>query len=102
MTHRFYSLFLLCLLILPKIALAGSTTGLPWEEPLTMLANSLTGPVAITIAIIGIFAAGAMMMFGGEISHFVRTIVYLVLVAAVLVLAGNMITILFGVSGALI
>jgi type IV secretion system protein VirB2 len=42
-----------------------STTGLPWETPLQTVKQSLTGPVAAGISVVGIAAGGMALVFGG-------------------------------------
>src|ERR1700687_3689635 len=39
--------------------------GLPWETPLTTLSNSVTGPVAYCVSLIGIVGAGGILIFAG-------------------------------------
>jgi type IV secretion system protein TrbC len=64
--------------------------GLPWEAPLTTLSNSITGPVAYGISIIGLVAAGGVLIFaGGELNHFTRTVVLIVLVISLIIAAKN-------------
>jgi len=63
--------------------------GLPWEDPLTTIKNSITGPVAFGISILAIVGAGIGLVFGGEISGFIKTIIYIVLVIAMIVGAVN-------------
>jgi type IV secretion system protein TrbC len=63
---------------LPALLLLGSVAAsanqgnagnaLPWDQPLTTLVQSLQGPVAFAIAVVGIIACGAMLIFGGELS----------------------------------
>jgi type IV secretion system protein TrbC len=94
----------LVLFLMPHVAHAVSETGskdLPFEEPLTKLTDSIKGPVAFSISLIGIVAAGAVLIFGGEMSGFLRTMVFLVLVIAIIVNASNIITMVGG-DGALI
>jgi type IV secretion system protein TrbC len=88
---------LMCLLI-PHIAFAAEGTGgaLPYESWLTNLRNSATGPVAFTISIIGIVVAGGVLIFGGELNAFFRTMVFIVLVMALLIGAQNMMSTFFG------
>lgn len=45
---------------------------LPWEAPLQTLITSLTGPVAFGIAVVGILACGAGLVFGGEMTEMLR------------------------------
>ena len=82
----------------PQHALAAQGTGgaLPYESWLTNLRNSVTGPVAFALAIIGIVIAGGVLIFGGDLNGFFRTLIFLVLVMALLVGAQNMMSTFFG------
>ncbi|MCW8200290.1 conjugal transfer protein TrbC [Verminephrobacter aporrectodeae subsp. tuberculatae] len=71
---------------------SGGGQGLPWEAPLAKLRQSISGPVAFTIALLGIIACGASLIWGGEISDFVRRIVYVVLVVCLIVFANAMLS----------
>ena len=84
-------------------AMASSSQGggLPYEAWLTKLQQSMTGPVAFSISIIGIVAAGGVLIFGGELNAFVRTLIFVVLVMGLLVGAQNLMSTFFG-QGALI
>lgn len=81
------ALFLLLLAALPELAHAVGAQPLPYEKGLGSLYTSLTGPVPFIISLVGIVACGAMLIFGGEISGFLRTMVFLVLVISVIVQA---------------
>jgi type IV secretory pathway VirB2 component (pilin) len=62
-----YALALSLLLGLAEMAAAATTTGMPWEGPLTQLLNSLTGPVvriAGAVAIV-VFGLGLAFSEGG-------------------------------------
>jgi hypothetical protein len=63
---------------------------------LTNLRNSVTGPVAFALSIIGIVVAGGILIFGGELNGFFRTLIFIVLVMALLVGAQNMMSTFFG------
>src|SRR5258708_20093063 len=63
------------ILSLPASAAAGGQA-LPWEQPLTRLQQSLSGPVAGAIAIIALVAIGVTLVFGGEWNEFSRRAVY--------------------------
>lgn len=89
-------------LLLTGVAQAGTTGALPWEGPLRLIATSLTGPVAFSIALIGIFATGATLVWGGEMNEFARRAALLGLIVAVLVFATNILSSAFGVTGALV
>jgi type IV secretion system protein VirB2 len=88
----------LALLLVGPSAFASEGTGggLPYEDWLTSLQQSVSGPVAFSVALIGIVVAGATLIFGGELSGFFRTIIFLVLVMALLVGAQNMMASFFG------
>lgn len=90
------------LLLVPELALAsvGGWGGLPYETWLVSLRNSVTGPVAFTLSIIGIVVAGGILIFGGELNAFFRTLIFIVLVMALLIGAQNIMTNLF--AGAVI
>ncbi len=77
-----------------------SSSGLPWEGPLSLVAKSLTGPVALSISLIALMAAGGMLVFGGELSEFARRACLIVLAIAFLVGGSGFMTLLFGVSAA--
>ena len=90
-------LLTLCAFILPHEAYAAGTAGggLPYESALTRLRASITGPVAFTLSLIGIVGAAGMLIFGGELTGFLRMMVFLVLLIAILVGAQNVLTTLF-------
>lgn len=82
-------LFLFLVIGLGTLMASTATQGLPWEDPLTTIKNSITGPVAFGVSVLSIVGAGAGLVFGGEISGFIKTIVYIVLVIAMIVGAVN-------------
>ncbi|WP_312408359.1 TrbC/VirB2 family protein [Rhizobium sp.] len=79
-------------------AFAGGGGGLPWEGPLEQIQESITGPVAMAIALIAVAVAGGMLIFGGEINDFARRLAYVVLVCGILI-GGAQIVALFGGGG---
>jgi type IV secretion system protein VirB2 len=86
----------------PALASTGGLGGgLPWDGPLQTLQDDLTGPVATSISVLGLFAAGTALVFGEELGSFVRRALLLVIAIAFLVLGSNFLTGL-GLSGALI
>lgn len=89
---------MLLLSLLPEqvFAATGGGGGLPYESWLTTLTNSVTGPVAFTLSIVGIVVAGGVLIFGGELNAFFRTMIFLILVMAFLVGAQNIMSTLFG------
>ena len=91
------------ILVSPEIALAASSSGgsLPWETPLQTLRDSITGPVAYAVSLMGIVVAGAMLVWGGEINEFVRRMIMLILVISLIIFASNILSTLFN-AGAVI
>jgi type IV secretion system protein VirB2 len=88
-------------LTLTDAAFASSSStgpGLAWEAPLQKLQESITGPVAMAISLIAIIAAGAALIFGGDMTGFMRTAVYIVLVLGIIVSASGLLSSLFGTS----
>lgn len=99
-TLFFYALFiplsLSSLLLSDGVqAAVGAGGALPYESWLVNLRNSVTGPVAFTLSIVGIVVAGGILIFGGELNAFFRTLIFIVLVMALLVGANNIMTNLF-------
>jgi type IV secretion system protein TrbC len=66
--------------------------GLPWEGPLSTIQSSLTGPVATAIAVIALFAAGAALVFGDEMSNFVKRVLIGVMALALLIAGSHFLT----------
>lgn len=86
-------LFILYLTVNP--AQASETTGntLPYEDWLRTLQQSLTGPVAFSVALIGIVCCGATLIFaGGEIGRFMRSLIYIIMVMTMLIGANSLMT----------
>lgn len=84
-----------------SFAAVGAGGGLPYEAWLTSLRNSVTGPVAFTLSIVGIVIAGGVLIFGGELNAFFKSLIFLILIMAFLVGAQNLMSGLFG-QGAVI
>jgi type IV secretion system protein VirB2 len=94
-----FVLFLLhfCLLASAEASDSEGVGGtLPYESWLMNLRNSVTGPVAFTLSMVGIVVAGGALVMGGDLSGFFRTLVFIVLVLAFLVGAQNMMSNFFG------
>ncbi len=90
-------------LLAPVAALASSSSsGLPWETPLQTLQQSLSGPVAMAVSIIGIVVCGGMLIWGGEINEFARRGAMLVLVIALLVGSNSVLSTLFSSASAVV
>jgi type IV secretion system protein VirB2 len=102
-SKRYTKAYRMALALATAVALHAGTTGsMPWESPLRTIAASLTGPVAFSVSIIGIFATGATLLWGGEMNEFARRAALMGLVVAVIVFATNIMSSAFGISGAVI
>jgi type IV secretion system protein VirB2 len=90
-------------LVSSAVSYASSTsTGLPWETPLQTVKQSLTGPVAAGISVVGIAAGGMALVFGGELSEFAKRACYAVIATGAIVGAGTLMSTLFSTSSAVI
>ncbi|GLO45858.1 conjugal transfer system pilin TrbC [Pseudomonas putida] len=98
-----FGLLMLAVMVAPENAFASNSTGgsLPYESWLTSLQKSVTGPVAFAVSIIGIVVAGGVLIFGGDLNGFFRTMIFLVLVMALIVGANNIMKTFFGTSAEL-
>jgi len=78
-------------LLSPVVAHAATGGGgLPWETPLQTLSNSISGPVAYGVSLIGlVVCGGVLIMMGGELNHFARTVIQAVLVISFIVAGKN-------------
>lgn len=90
------------LLLAPALAHAATSTGLPWEDPLTKFKNSITGPVALVISTVGVAGCGMGLVFGGEMNEFLRRGMILVMVISMIVMAASVISTFFTQSGAVV
>jgi type IV secretion system protein VirB2 len=77
-------------------ASAGTGGSLPYEQWLADLRNSVTGPVAFALSLVGIVVSGGVLIFGGDLNAFFRTMIFVVLVMALLVGAQNVMSTFFG------
>ncbi|ELM8940421.1 TrbC/VirB2 family protein [Escherichia coli] len=79
---------------------AGSEGGGLQSLPFTSFAGSLmdfmTGPALFAMAVLGVVVAGAVFVFGGELSGFVRSVCMMAVVVGVLLMASNLVNGMFG------
>lgn len=88
---------ILLLLVMTQPACASTAGGgLPFDSWLTKIQKSITGPFAFSASIIGLAAAGAMLIFGGDMNGFMKTLIFIVLVLSFLVAAQNTMTAITG------
>lgn len=90
---------LLFLIFSPSFALASGTSTLPFETVLARIADSLSGPVALSVSLIGL-AIGSMILVLGDPGKGARLIIS-VLVGFSIVSAGLGFLGLFGNLGAM-
>ena len=90
------------LALLAPTAQAGQAQNLPWEASVTTLVNSLTGPVALGIALVALSASGWALVWGGELPDWGRKMLMVVLVVSMIVTAAGFLQILFPGAGAVV
>ncbi|MBA5685056.1 TrbC/VirB2 family protein [Photobacterium damselae] len=88
--------------IAPSFVYASSSTGMPWESPLSKLVNSITGPVAFGLSALSIVGVFAGMAFGVELEGLMKKLAITAIVIAVIVFAINLLSSLFGISSTII
>lgn len=82
---------LMSILLNSTAALAGSNSGMPWESPVTMVANSISGPVATAMAVLAIVGCGLGIAFG-EGGRGMKKLMWVVIGVAIILLAAKMLT----------
>lgn len=88
-------------LFLPLYAFAAETGVNAWENILTKIADSLTGPVAYAISVMAIFTCGIIIAFAdlqGGAKRFVQAACGI----SVAIFASQILTEFFGFSGAVL
>lgn len=98
----FWRLLVIAFLLSPALAQASSSSGMPWEDPLMKVVDSITGPVAFGVSVLGVVAAGIALVFGGQLDGFIQKLAILALVIALIVFAVNVLSSVFGVSSSII
>ena len=81
--------FSLCYLSDVFASTAGGAKPMPYVAWLDNLRASTSGPVAYTLSLIGIIVSGGILIFGGDLNGFFRTLIFIVLVTALIVAADN-------------
>lgn len=64
MQGRSITLAMVVILLFSASSALAAGSGMPWETPLNMILNSVTGPVAKAIGAIAIAATGLALAFG--------------------------------------
>ena len=89
-------------LALSSVTAFGGAVGLPWENGLTTIKNSMSGPVMLSIGVIVIVAIACAIAFAGEITEILKRFSSTTLALGAGFGAIGMITALFGAAGAVI
>jgi type IV secretion system protein VirB2 len=95
MNKRLGLLLTLAIALIPIVGHAATAGGggLPWETPLQTLSNSISGPVAYAASLIGLVVSGCVLIFmSGELNHFARVVVQVVLVISFIIAGKNTMT----------
>lgn len=78
-------LILAALVLVPTTALASSASvSAPWDNNLSGLVSALSGRTALYVSMIGLFFAGGILIFGGDLGNFGRMVMMVVLVGSTL------------------
>jgi len=93
-------LVMVALMVMPELAMASApgADDLPFVGSMKKVSDSLSGPFATALSIVAIVGAGAMLIFGGDMNGFMRTLIFLVMVIAMIITAGSLVTFLGGSS----
>lgn len=87
-------LILVLFALLPTLVNAGS---MPWDSGLASITESVTGPTAAAVSLIGVVAAGAGLIFmGQEMGAFMKSIISIVLVVSIIMGASSLIKMISG------
>lgn len=99
-----FILSLFCLLLLAADSALASTgaQGFEYESALEDFASSITGPVAFFVSIIAMAASGFGIVFGGELTGWIKIACGIICMVGFIVFSTNIFQTLYGVSGALI
>lgn len=88
------------LMLLTALAFAGAVTAgggaMPWDAGLTALTQNISGPFAGFVALMAVVISGAVLIFGGELQAFGRTMFFVILVAGLILGAAQIIALVGG------
>lgn len=83
-------------------AFASSTSGFKYEEPLQKFADSMSGPVAYALAILGAVCILAVVLFGGDMTGLTRSVVLFIIGVGFIAFIAELLKSMFGLTGSLI
>ena len=78
------ALVVLVALFCSPVAALASQNDLPWNTALDKLVNAFSGRTALLVSMIGIFFAGGMLIFGGDLGNFGKMVMMIVLVGSMM------------------
>ena len=78
------ALVVLIALFCSPVAALASQNDLPWNTALDKLVNAFSGRTALLVSMIGIFFAGGMLIFGGDLGNFGKMVMMIVLVGSMM------------------
>jgi type IV secretion system protein VirB2 len=103
MKRKSNALFLMLFVAGAQSMFAGGVGGgMPWEQPLSLIAKSLTGPVAAAAGSIAFVVAGVTLAFSHDLHGFGKAGVVLVLACSVALLATQFLAATFGIAGGIV
>ncbi len=79
----FATVLLMAVLCVPMAAFANQDS-VVWNTGLEKLINALSGKTALMISMLGLFAAGGILIFGGQLGSFGRSLMMIILVGSIL------------------
>ena len=83
------STVLVSILLKSNVAMAGSSSGMPWEGPVQKVVDSISGPVATAMAVLAIVGCGLGIAFG-EGGRGMKKLMWVVIGVAIILLAAKM------------
>ena len=88
------------LMVLAALVFTGAVTAgggaMPWDAGLTALTQNISGPFAGFVALMAVVISGAVLIFGGELQAFGRTMFFVILVAGLILGAAQIIALVGG------
>lgn len=98
---------ILCLILIMSFTstIAAATTGtagFAYEGPLKQFADSMTGPVAYALAMLGAFCFVAVVLFGGDLTGLTRNVILFIIGVGIIAFIAPLLQELFNLTGALI
>ena len=79
-----FAVVVLVALCCSPVAAFASQNDLPWNTALDKLVNAFSGRTALLVSMIGIFFAGGMLIFGGDLGNFGKMVMMIVLVGSMM------------------